>query len=85
MRASGKSNSVELEFTGDAEHLTVMLVVSAGGRPWAPFVIISGFLYRSRKRPDEKYETFHDYLPSGTFLTRRTQEIMTKEIFCQLV
>ena len=85
MRASGRSNSVELEFAGNAEHLTIMPVVSADGKPWPPVVIMPGVLHKFRHRPDGKKETLHDYLPKDTYLVHRTPASMTKEFFLQWV
>ena len=42
MRASGRSNATELEFASNAEHLTVMPVLSADVHTWPLVVIMPG-------------------------------------------
>lgn len=85
MRSKGRSNSVELEFAGNAEHLTVMPVISADGKPWNPVVILPGTLHKFRTRPDGTTETLVDYLPPGSYVTHRTPASMDTDIFAQWV
>lgn len=60
MLASGLSNTVELECIENAEHLTVMPVVSAGGKDCPLIVVLPGLMNRFRKRANGTIETKHD-------------------------
>ena len=85
MRASGRSNSVDLEFSGNAEHVTIMPVVRADGERYGPVVIMPGVMQKYRIREDGKEEFLVDYLPKGTFLVHRSPSSMTKDYFFQWV
>ena len=52
MRAKVRSNCTDLEFAANAEHLTVMPVVSADGVTWPPVVILPGTRHEVRIREE---------------------------------
>ena len=85
MRAKGRSNAVDLEFASNAEHLTIMPVVSGDGERWGPVVIMPGVQQKYRIKADNKKEFLLDYLPKNTFIVHRTPASMTKEFFIQWV
>lgn len=83
MRASGRSNAVDLDFASNAENLTIMPVVSEDGVRWPPVVILPGDMQKYRVRPDGSKEILVDYLTTGTFVLHRTPASITKEYFIQ--
>ena len=54
LRDHGRSNATDLAFASNAEHLTLMPVVSADVQPWPPVVILSVALHKVRKKANGK-------------------------------
>lgn len=48
----GHCNSLELKLNGNAQHVTIMPVVSADDQSWSPVVILQGTRAKFRKRED---------------------------------
>ena len=81
MAANGRSNAVELEFSANAEHVTVMPVVSADGKAWPPVVILPGTFHKYRTRSDGTIETVHNFLPHDAMVAHRSPAGMDSNLF----
>ncbi|CDF33433.1 unnamed protein product [Chondrus crispus] len=68
---TARSNSKELKWSKNAEHATIMPVVSADGRVWCPVAILPGKRSKYRIRADGKKETPSCYLPSNAYTSYR--------------
>ncbi len=66
-----RPNTRYLKFQGSIDHVTVMPVVSASGQVYTPVVILPGKKEKYRKRPDGRYETPQDFLPSPCYMYMR--------------
>lgn len=62
IRSNGHSNAVELELSSNIEHITIMPVVSADGKPRNRAVILPGTLQKFRVCADGKRETLIYFL-----------------------
>ena len=71
MEASGRSNSIELKWSSNADHVTLMPVVSADGRARDPVAIAPGKRAKYRIRPDGTRETPSFYLPEDARIIYR--------------
>ena len=65
MEASGRSNSIELKWSSNADHVTLMPTVSADGRAWDPVAIAPGKRAKYLIRPDGSRENPSCYLPEN--------------------
>ena len=81
MNAEGRSNAVELEFSSNAEHVTLMPVVSADGKAWPPVIVFPGVFHKFRVLPDGKKEFLHDYLPTDALVAHRTPAGIDSDLF----
>ena len=69
--ASGRSNSIELKWSSNADHVTLMPIVSANDRAWDPVAIAPGKRAKYRIRPDGSRETPICYLPENARIIYR--------------
>lgn len=81
MRKEGRSNSVELSWSQNADHVTLMPVVSADGSAFSPIAILPGCNAKFRIRSDNTRETPSDYLPPRTLVSYRNPAGMDSCIF----
>ena len=85
METQGRNNSVEMKWSSNACHVTLMLVVSADGRVWAPLAILPGKRAKYRIRPDGTRETPACFLPECARITYRDPAGMDSAIFLEFV
>lgn len=79
--SAARTNSRELKWSGNAEHVTVMPVVSADGTVYSPVVILPGKMQKSRTRADGRRETPADFLPSNALVAYREPAGVDSTIF----
>lgn len=85
VRAGGLLNVVELQFAGNVEQVTIMLVVSADRRRWSPVVILQGVMNKFRVSPDGEKEFLHNYLPPDCAVALRNPAGMDSKMFLKWV
>lgn len=78
-----RSNSVDLKWSNNAEHITIMPVVSADGTVWAPVVVLPGLRAKFRTRADGNKETPSDFLPHNALISYRDPAGVDSHIFFQ--
>lgn len=83
MRGKGRNNSIDLDWSRNAEHITLMPVVSADGRAWTPVAILPGVRTKFRERPDGTRETPASFLPPSAYVCYRDPAGMDSSIFYQ--
>jgi len=81
MESRGRSNSVELRRSSNADHVTLMPVVSADGSAWTPIAILPGKRSKWRKLPDGSIETPAHFLPHNSKLGYRDPAGKNSELF----
>lgn len=81
MRSNGRNNSVELKWSANAEHATVMPVVSADGKVWNPVVILCGAWAKYRIMQDGRRESPANYLPPNSYISYRDPAGMDSQLF----
>ena len=81
METCGRSNSVGLKWSANADHVTLMPVVSADGTAWRPIAILSGKRHKWRKRDDGSVETPATFLPQNSLVCHRDPAGMDSLIF----
>lgn len=83
--SKGRSNSTELKWTANAQHVTIMPVVSGDGRAWSPLVVLPGARAEYRKREDGTLETPSCYLPFNARTVYRETAGVDSAIFLRWV
>ena len=83
MEASGRSNSIELKWSSNADHVTLMPIFSADGRAWDPVAIAPSKLAKYRIGPDGSRETPSCYLPENARIIYRDPAGMESDGFFQ--
>ena len=73
--------SIEMKWSGNASHVTIMPVVSADGRSWTPVAILQGKRAKYRVRADGTRETPTCYLPENALVAYREPAEMDSHIF----
>ena len=81
----GRNNSVEMKWSSNASHVTLMPVGSADGRVWAPLAILPGKRAKYRIRPDGTRETPACFLSECAKITYRDRAGMDSAIFLEFV
>ncbi len=76
-----RPNTRYLKFQGFIDHVSVMPVVSATVQVYTPVFILPGKKAKYRKRPDGRYETPQDFLPSPCYMYMREIAGMDSDIF----
>ena len=72
-----------MEFSTNAEHLTVIPVISTDIKAWLPLIIFFGMIYKFRKRMDGKMAVLHDLRPCDSMIAHRTPPGMDTDQFLQ--
>ena len=85
MEAMGRSNSTELKWSSNADHVTLMPIVSADGRAWDPVSIALGKRAKYRIRPDGIRETPACYLLENARIIYRDPADMDSDGFSNCV
>ncbi|PXF46856.1 Pogo transposable element with KRAB domain [Gracilariopsis chorda] len=83
--SKGRSNSVELKWSGNAQHVTIMPVVSGDGRAWSPLVVLQGARAKYRLRADGTRETPSCYLPANAITCYRDPAGVDTAVFFEWV
>ena len=83
MEAKGRRNAIELKWSANADHVTLMAIVSADGRAWDPVAIAPGKRAKYAIRPDGMRETPARYLPENEIIFYRDPAGMDSEGFYQ--
>ena len=81
MDSRGRNNSITINWSGNASHVTIMPVVSADGRYWTPIAILPGKRAKYRIRQDGTRKTPAFYLPKNALVAYRDPVGMDSEIF----
>lgn len=85
MDAHDRQYSIDREFPANAEHVTLISVISASGKIWDPVVILQGTCQKYRIRQDGVCEIPHDFRPPCSMDSYRTRASIKIPIFEQWV
>ena len=85
METHGRNNSVEIKWSSNGSHVTLMPVVSADDRVWAPLAILPGKREKYRIMPNGMRETPACFLPECARITYRDPAGMDSPIFLEFV
>ena len=77
----GRSNAREMKCSKNADHVTIMPIVSADGRIYDPVAILPGKRSKWRMRPDGNRETPACFLPENARVAYRDPAGMDTQIF----
>lgn len=83
MNAKGTSNSIELSFSNNTEHITIMPDVSDDGRTGPQVFINPAYVSKNLHRAAGGVETVHDCLPPENTVPHRPPVSISKHIFEQ--
>lgn len=76
-----RTNCVDLKWSGNAEHVTIMPVVAADGEIYSPVVVLPGKNRKFRTTASGVLETPEDYLPRGAYVAYRDPAGVDSNIF----
>lgn len=83
MSSKGCRYTLEVQFSANAEHVTIMPVISADGKTCTPVSILLGKYQKNLMNLNGVEQTPQMFLLPGSLVAYRNPASMDKEIFCK--